>query len=44
MGAGATKEIFAVCQPEEVSISSERGLVPWLFSVLEKDPHERQKN
>ena len=44
MGAGVTQEVLAVRQPEEVSISSGRGLVPQLCGVLEKHPHEGQKN
>ena len=44
MGAGATQKVLTVCQPEEVSISSKRGLVPWLCGILERHLHKKQKN
>ena len=44
MGAETTQEVLAVCQPEEVSISSGRGSVSWLCGVLKRHPHEGQKN
>ena len=44
VGAGTTPEVLAVCQPEEVSISSGKGSVPRLCDGLEKNPHRGQKN
>ena len=44
MGVGTTQEVLAICQSEEVSVSSERGLVPRLCDVFERHPHGGQKN
>ena len=42
--SGRTQKVFAIHQPEEVSISLGQGLVLWLYSVLEKHPHGGQTN
>ena len=39
-----TQEVFAICQSEEVLISSKRGLIPWLCDVLKRHLHKKQKN
>ena len=38
------QEVFTICQPEKMLISSRQGLVPWLYGVLKKHPHREQKN
>ena len=44
VGSGTTQEVFIVCQPEEMLILSEKSSVPWLYGVLKRHPHRRQKN
>ena len=39
-----TQEVLAIYQSEEVSISSKRDLVPWLYDVLKKHLYGGQKN
>ena len=41
---GTTHKILAVCQSEEVSISSGRNLVSQLCDNYKKHPYGRQKN
>ena len=44
MSAGATQKVLTIRQPEEVSISLGRSLVPRLYDVIERHPHGGQKN
>ena len=44
MGAEATQEVLAVCQPEEVLISLGKGSVLRLCGVLERHPYGGRKN
>ena len=44
MGAEATQEVLAVCQPEEMSISSEKGSVLWLYGIFKRHLHGKEKN
>ena len=44
VGTGAVQEILTVCQPEEVSISLERSLVPRLCIVFKRHLHGGRKN
>ena len=44
MGSRKTQKVLAICQSEEVLISSRQGLVSRLYSVLEKHPYGRQTN
>ena len=44
MGAGAAQEVLAICQPEEMLISSGRGSIPRLCGVFERHPHGGRKN
>ena len=39
-----TQEVFAICQPEKVSISSGKGSIPRLYGVYKKYLHSGQKN
>ena len=44
MGSEITQEVFAICQTKKVLILSGRCLVPQLYDVLKKYPHEEHKN
>ena len=44
MGTIITQEVLAICQPEKVSVSSGRDLVPWLCGVFKRHPYGGRKN
>ena len=44
MSSEITQKVFAIRQPEVVSILSRRGLVPRLCGILERHPHGGQTN
>ena len=44
MDFGTTQKVLAICQLEEISISSRKSLVLWLYVVFKRHPHGKRKN